>query len=129
MDPAAVRDMEGLTAAEIFNGVSTIPWNGARGDSSAWFDIWATHYGIRMPSVAGDDAHGYDGDECQSFTMVKAASLTRNDIIHALETGGFYASQGPKFPEAFMQVRGQSSWKRRLILRKEFSISKARPMR
>ena len=64
-----------------------------------------------MPAVAGDDAHGYDGDECQSFTMVKAASLTRNDIIHALETGGFYASQGPKIP------------------RKEFSISKARPMR
>lgn len=100
MDPSAIRDMKGLTAAEIFNGVSTIPWNGARGDSSAWFDIWATHYGIRMPAVAGDDAHGYDGDECQSFTMVKAASLTRNDIIHALETGSFYASQGPKFLEA-----------------------------
>lgn len=96
MDPSSINELEGIDAAEIYNAVSTIPWNGERADSSAWFDIWATHYGILMPAVAGDDTHAYDGDECQTFTMVNAASLHRNDIVAALADGNFYASQGPK---------------------------------
>lgn len=96
MDPASINEAEGVDAAEIYNAVSGLPWNGDRADSSAWFDIWATHYGILMPAVAGDDTHGYSGDECQSFTMVNAKELTRDAILQALYEGNFYASQGPK---------------------------------
>lgn len=96
MDPAGINEAEGVDAAEIYNAVSAIPWNGDRCDSSAWFDIWATHYGIMMPAVAGDDTHAYSGDECQTFTMVNAEDLSRDAILKALYDGNFYASQGPK---------------------------------
>lgn len=96
MDPAALADLHGIDATEIYNAVSSIPWNGDRCDSSDWFDIWATHYGICMPAVAGDDTHAYSGDECRSFTMVNAKELNRESIMDALQKGNFYASQGPK---------------------------------
>lgn len=95
MDPAGLREVNGFAAAEIYNAVSNIPWNGERADASAWFDIWATHHGILMPAVAGDDAHGYNGDQCQSFTMVKADGLTSGSILAGLRDGQFYASRGP----------------------------------
>ncbi|WP_165443919.1 PHP domain-containing protein [Lachnoclostridium sp. Marseille-P6806] len=95
MDPAGLREVEGFAAAEIYNAVSDIPWNGERADASAWFDIWATHHGILMPAVAGDDAHSYNGDQCRSFTMVKAAELTSGSILAGLRDGQFYASRGP----------------------------------
>lgn len=99
MDPHTILDCKGVDATEIYNAVSDIPWNGQRSDSSAWFDIWATHYDINMPAVAGDDVHQYEGDECRSFTMVNATSLTSKDIMEALRNGNFYASQGPKIKE------------------------------
>jgi hypothetical protein len=96
MDPSSITELEGIDAAEIYNAVSGIPWNGDRADSSVWFDIWATHYGINMPAVAGDDVHAYSGDECRTFTMVNAEELTHDAIMKALYEGNFYASQGPK---------------------------------
>jgi hypothetical protein len=99
MDPASINECEGADAAEIFNAVSGIPWNGERRDSSTWFDIWATHYGILMPAIAGDDTHRYSGDECQSFTMVNAEDLSSASIMKALYDGDFYASQAPTINE------------------------------
>lgn len=96
MDPMSINEVKGVDAAEIYNAVSGIPWNGDRCDSSTWFDIWATHYGILMPAVAGDDTHAYSGDECRTFTMVNAKELSRDAILEALYHGNFYASQGPK---------------------------------
>ncbi|MCH3961284.1 MAG: CehA/McbA family metallohydrolase [Solobacterium sp.] len=99
MDPAAIMACKGIGAAEIYNAVSDIPWNGQRSDSSAWFDIWASHYNALIPAVAGDDVHQYSGDECRSFTMVNAESLSRDAIMKSLAEGNFYASQGPKIKE------------------------------
>jgi len=95
MDPASLTGVTGFAAAEIYNAISENPWNGNRADSSIWFDLWASNQRICMPAVAGDDAHSYDGDQCQSFTMVRAASLTRDGIMDAIRRGDFYASRGP----------------------------------
>lgn len=95
MDPSSIQEVQGLTAAEIFNTVSGLPWNGDRSESSTWFDIWATHYQIYMTAVSGDDTHHYSGDECQSFNMINAKSLSRNDILEAVKEGNCYCSQGP----------------------------------
>lgn len=102
MDPASITKVHGFAAAEIYNAVSENPWNGNRADSSVWFDLWATNQHILMPAVAGDDAHSYSGDQCQSFTMVKAESLTRDGIIAALDKSAFYASQGPVLKDVLL---------------------------
>ncbi len=99
MDPAGIGRLKGITAAEIYNSVSDLPFNGERADSSAWFDIWATNYNRLIPAVASDDAHAYEGDECYAYTMVNAAELSRDAVIDALQSGNFYASQRPVLHE------------------------------
>ena len=88
--------IEGACAAEVYNTVSGAPWNGTRADSSGILDVVST-WGKYYPLVASDDAHFYTGDQCTSFTMVQADSLTPEGIISALKRGSFYASQGPRF--------------------------------
>ncbi len=99
MDPKGILNLNGITAAEIYNSVSDLPFNGQRADSSAWFDIWGTNYDRLIPAVASDDAHGYEGDQCYSYTMVNAAELSRDGILDALKAGNFYASQKPVIHE------------------------------
>ena len=95
MDPSGIEQLKGITAAEIYNSVSDLPFNGQRAESSAWFDIWAAHYDRRIPAVASDDAHSYEGDECYSSTMVNAGELSRDAIMDAIQAGNFYATQRP----------------------------------
>lgn len=102
MDPAGIETVKGITAAEIYNTVSGLPFNGDRADSSAWFDIWATNYDRLIPALASDDAHSYEGDQCYSCTMVNARELSRDSILDALQTGNFYATQRPVIHEAAM---------------------------
>ena len=66
-----------------------------RADSSLIVDMLGA-MGKFYNLIATDDAHYYDGDECKSFIMVEADSLTKNDIIKAILNGKFYASQGPE---------------------------------
>ena len=99
MDPKGILNLNGITAAEIYNSVSDLPFNGQRADSSAWFDIWGTNYDRLIPAVASDDAHCYEGDQCYSYTMVNAAELSRDSILDALRAGNFYASQKPVIHE------------------------------
>ncbi len=95
MDPGGIAQLEGITAAEIYNAVSDLPYTGQRAESSAWFDIWGTHYEKLVPAVASDDAHSYEGDACYAYTMVNAAELSREGILDALQAGNFYATQRP----------------------------------
>lgn len=99
MDPAGIQNLKGITAAEIYNSVSDLPFNGQRADSSAWFDIWGTNYDRLIPAVASDDAHAYEGDECYSYTMVNAKELSRDGILDAMKAGNFYATQRPVIHE------------------------------
>lgn len=61
--------------------------------------------GKRVGCVATDDNHNHypEGDpRCDSFggfTMIKAPSLTYDNIITALERGDYYASTGPEIYE------------------------------
>ena len=98
MNPQEMYDMHGLAGTEIYNSVSTTPWNAERADASFYFDMWASK-GLFMPCIAADDAHFYQGEETRSFIMVNADELTQDSLMEALKNGDFYASQGPKFEE------------------------------
>lgn len=88
--------LQNVTAAEIYNSVSTHPWNGDRADSSNLLDITASH-GMPYRFVASDDSHRYEGEQGRAFTMVQADALTPQAVLAALDEGRFYASQGPLF--------------------------------
>ena len=87
-----------LTAAEIYNSVSTYPWNGDRADSSVILDTAAAH-GVFFRFVASDDSHRYNGEAGNGFTMIQAPDLTRESLFEALDAGRFYCSQGPSFQQ------------------------------
>lgn len=95
-DPTECMALKGLCAAEIYNSVSTLPWNGRRADSSLYFDLWASH-GRFLACTAADDSHWYNGEQTRSFIMANAPDLSAESIKKALVDGDFYASQGPLF--------------------------------
>lgn len=86
--------LRGLSAAEIYNSVSTYPWNGDRADSSNILDAAAAH-GTFYNFVASDDSHWYNGEAGRSFTMIQADELTQLSLFEAIDAGRFYCSQGP----------------------------------
>ena len=87
--------LHGLAAAEIYNSVSTYPWNGDRADSSNLLDAAAAH-GTFLNFVASDDSHWYNGEAGRSYTMVQADELTQESLFEAMDQGRFYCSQGPE---------------------------------
>lgn len=95
-DPDECLRLNGLSGAEIYNSVSSLPRNGRRADSSLYFDLWANK-GELMRCFAADDSHFYTGEQTQSFIMVNAPELTADAIKKAIAAGNFYASQGPLF--------------------------------
>ena len=95
LTPGTIAGLRDLSAAEIYNSMSTIPRNCPRADSSLILDLAASH-GCPLPLVAVDDAHFYDGEHCKSYIMVQMETLTQASLLEALDTGRFYASQGPE---------------------------------
>lgn len=94
--PEMIASLNGLSAVEIFNSFSGIPWNAARADSSCVLDL-AACTGTLLPFVASDDTHAYTGEAGMSYTCVQAAESTPQAILTALDAGRIYASQGPDF--------------------------------
>ena len=92
---AETMPLNGLSAMEIYNSTSGIPWNPARADSSSFVDLTYTH-GKMTPLVAADDSHAYSGEHTRSFTYVNARELTCDAIKDAIRQGRIYASQGPR---------------------------------
>ena len=88
--------LKGLTAMEIYNSTSGVPWNAARADASQFVDLTYTH-GKYTPVVSSDDSHTYTGEHTRSFTYVNAAELTLDSLKEAMRAGRMYASQGPRF--------------------------------
>ncbi len=95
---ALMQSLPEVCGAEVYNTFSGFPWNAPRADSGNALDLLAVS-GRLMPFVAGDDSHRYQGEQCQSWTMVQAQECTPEAIIEALRAGRFYASQGPKFED------------------------------
>lgn len=91
-----LTSLKNVTAAEIYNSVSTWPWNGDRADASNVLDAAAAH-GALYRFVASDDSHRYEGEAGRAFTMVQADELSQDSIFRALDEGRFYCSQGPRF--------------------------------
>lgn len=95
-DADTICALQGLCAAEIYNTASQPPWNPDRADATGILD-YAANRGSLLRTVASDDTHNYNGDECRSATMLQADNLTPEGIISALKEGTFYASLGPEF--------------------------------
>ena len=90
-----INSLRDLTAVEIYNSTSRPPWNGDRADATGLLDMAAAN-GVLHNTLAVDDAHHYNGDECYAFTRIQADALSVDSIMQALQTGAFYASQGPE---------------------------------
>ncbi|MDD3213296.1 MAG: hypothetical protein PHY64_06470 [Eubacteriales bacterium] len=95
LTPATVSGLRGISAAEIYNAMSTAPRNCLRADASITLDCAAAH-GCVLPLVAVDDAHFYEGEHCNSYIMAQAPTLSQADLLGAIDQGRFYASQGPE---------------------------------
>lgn len=96
--PETMASFQGLAAAEVWNSVSTLPYNAMRSDSSSLLDVTSA-LGQVLPMVANDDTHFYGQEVGKGFTVVQADSLTVPDVVGALRDGRFYASQGPRFEQ------------------------------
>ena len=99
-----ILSLKGLSAAEIFNTFSGIPWNAGRADSSCILDLAATK-GAVLPLVASDDCHCYAGEQGVSRTMVNARDSSVEAITGALRDGRFFATQGPLFSQISVDGR------------------------
>ncbi|GHU73766.1 phosphotransferase [Clostridia bacterium] len=86
--------LKNLFALEVFNSVSGVPWNAQRQDSGYLVDLLGTQ-GTRLPLIAVDDSHFYNGEHHKGFVMVQAKACTREALVTAMIAGRFYASQGP----------------------------------
>ncbi|HHV59501.1 MAG TPA: CehA/McbA family metallohydrolase [Clostridiaceae bacterium] len=102
MEPQEIADLHGFTAIEAYNSGCGVYAN--TGYANIFWDNLLRR-GINMWGVAADDTHTFHplGDYCseayRGWIMVKAASLTRNDIMKAILDGSFYATQGPEIHE------------------------------
>lgn len=94
--PAFLQSLEGVNLAEVYNTMSDEPFNAPRGNSESLLDVAAAN-GKVFNLVAADDAHPYRGEQCVSYVMAQAETLTTPAILDALRQGRFYASQGPEF--------------------------------
>lgn len=96
--PETVCSLKRLTAAEVFNSVSRPPWNGDRADATGVLDMAAAN-GCVLNTIAVDDAHYYNGDECYAFIRLQADALTADAVADAVRRGAFYATQGPEIAQ------------------------------
>ena len=89
-----LRTLEGISALEIYNAVSTTPYNGDRALSASFSDI-ASCNGTILPVVCADDVHFYGEDLYHAWICVNARENTREALLEAFDAGRFYGSLGP----------------------------------
>ncbi len=87
---------KGAMAVEVYNHVCA--GCGRAHSSVHWDDMLQT--GWRLPAIAVDDVHGPASTAMAGWTMVKAPSLAKDDIMAALKSGAYYASCGPVIEDA-----------------------------
>ena len=95
-DPATMASLRGVSATEIWNSVSDVPYNAARPDSSSLLDtLWSNYPDSLMTALASDDTHFYGSEFARGWTMIEAESLTVPAVLDAIRRGKTYATQGP----------------------------------
>lgn len=94
--PELIASLRGLAAAEVWNSVSTLPYNADRADSSSLLDVAASQ-GAVLPLMANDDTHYYEQEFAKGWNMVQAKEKSVTGILEALAAGRYYATQGPAF--------------------------------
>ena len=101
-----ILPLRGIFAVEVFNYCSQILEN--MGESNVCWDALLRN-GMRLWGTATDDNHNaypLDNVRCDSFggfIMVKAESLTQEDICSALAAGSFYSSMGPEIYDFYVE--------------------------
>ena len=85
----------GFDAVEIYNTVSGLPYSTRPYSGDVVEQLAQDGYCFKLTAV--DDTHYYTGDECKSYIMVRAESLTERGILDAVRKGDFYATQGPAY--------------------------------
>ena len=104
-DPRDFVQYEGMFAMEVYNhGSNSV---GYYEYNDIYYDIML-RTGHRIFPTMTDDNHnknprGIYTDSFGGFTMIKAPKLRYDAIIHALEAGDFYASQGPEIYELYLE--------------------------
>jgi hypothetical protein len=84
---------------EINNGASN---RGSDMDYTPYVYDQMLRLGKRIASVGGDDNHSTI-HFFKAWTMVKAESLTHENILNAIEAGDCYASSGPEIYELYYE--------------------------
>lgn len=94
--------IDGVVALEVYNSTCTKIGKGL--SSVHWDDLLDA--GSILPAVAVDDVHR-GRDKFMGWTMLKAESLSTEQVMAALRTGCYYSSCGPVI-EDFRVVDGQA---------------------
>lgn len=89
---ADIAPVQGIQGIEVYNSVCDKMID--KGYSLAHWDELLMR-GRRLQGIAVDDVHWRHGAEGGGWVMVRAASLSENDILDALRRGHFYATTGP----------------------------------
>ena len=91
--------LENLNMLEINNGASN---RGSDMDYTPYVYDQMLRLGKRISCVGGDDNHNTI-HFFKAWTMVKAESLTHENILNAIENGDTYASSGPEIYELYFE--------------------------
>lgn len=94
--PDFIASLQHVCATEIWNSVSTLPYNGDRADSSSLLDVTGASTGRLLPVFASDDTHFYGAEFARGATMIQAETLTVPAVMEAIRAGRFYATCGPE---------------------------------
>jgi len=91
----------GMHAMEIFN---TGSWAGGYPEYNGRVYDDLLRQGKRIFCVSTDDNHNKEvNDSFGGFTYIKAESLDYPSVAKALESGNFYASEGPKIKSLYVE--------------------------
>ena len=100
--PETIMGLQGLAAAEIYNGVSAPPFSGDRADSANLLDVAAAN-GCVLNTVGADDSHYYRGEEGRAFIRVQADELSEQSLLAAIRRGRYHASCGPEIHSLWLE--------------------------
>jgi hypothetical protein len=91
------RTLHGCFAFEVYNGVTDPLAQRSAGNVQLWHDVLnAKGRPSRIWAVAMDDAHDPESLD-RGWVMLKTSRLNAEGIRQSLESGAFYASNGPSF--------------------------------
>lgn len=105
--PEFFGSLEGLFAMEIYNHLSFV-YGGVMDYNPAMYENMLRR-GKNLYCIAADDCHGGGPDDspyCDrygGFVMIHAPKLDYASVMHALEQGDFYASQGPLIHDLYIE--------------------------